>query len=221
MAYRRTTRRRFRRATTTKKKVRVSTARVRRIVHNMEEKKFLDKTIASGVMSSGAWDVDDHVASLQQGTSASQRIGNKIMVHKIEWCITMVPLVTMPAAGCVSRFAIVHNKETVGTTITGTDVFLSATFDTLKNTANQPRYTVLRDQNHSMVVTGMNGATQAAVGPIASIKLTIFPKKIVSFNGNTGGNGDLLKDNWSLLSICSNPNACNMQGTWKMTFSDA
>lgn len=205
---------------TTKKASKISIPRIRKIMYTTSETKFNDQTLTTGP-SLTTWGFASPCFFIQQGTAANQRIGNKIYVKSIQFSCYMVPLVTMTGAGVLCRFVVYHNKETVGALPTGLRIFVSDDVRSLRNTSNVPRFSILRDMTHSMVITSTNAATVNGVGPTKLVQFTIYPKKVIDFTGTTGTIADLLKHDYGIGFCCSQAAACNVDVICKVQYSDA
>ncbi len=197
------------------KKARVSLPRLRRTILSLNETKFQDTTQAAYTVPV-AWTNTNIYPLIQQGTSANQRIGNKIFLKQITFRIFMNPLVTMPASGAYCRVIVVHNKETVGVLTAALTVFTADSIFSQRNTALNKRVSVIKDFNHTMVFSG--SATQ--MGPKRFLEFSIFPRKVIDYNGNTGTAADLFKDSYTLMTVCEDPAGCQMTWTAKCLFTD-
>lgn len=199
-------------------KATIPTARIKRVVNSMAEKKFVDLTLFNGGLV-GTYTVWSALAGIVQGTTASTRIGNKIRVHAIEFNVYCYPA-TVTADGVSARFVVYHNKETVGALTTGSMVFSADNFMALRNTTLQPRISVLRDRMCHCVITALDGATKG-YGPPHSFKWTIYPNKLIDFQSNAGTISDLLKDDYGMMAAASAATEMGCDIRCKVIFSDA
>lgn len=216
MAYRRKTKRSYRRRT-----AKVSTQKVRRIVTNMAEKKYYDFANLDVTPVLSSYTFVSLLGAIQQGSTASTRIGNKIFVHSIEVNYCMTPLITMPAGGAICRIGMYHNKEAVGILPTSGQTFLENSVESTRYTPMINRITLPRDRKMTMVITGTNGAATVAVGPKMCGSFKIYPKKKIDFFANNGNVGDLYKDDYGVFYFCTDATSCNMAMTAKVIYSDA
>jgi len=163
------------------------------------------------------WAFTSLLGPIVVGTGATQRIGNKIFVKRIEFSLLMVPQTTQPATGCVSRFVVYHNKETRGSLPAALDLFTAATVDALRSTPKKPALTLMKDFTTTGVVMGSAGA-----GPPLLQRFAVRVNKRIDYTGTGGGTAtDLLKDDYGFGMICSAPTACNMTFNAKIVFADA
>lgn len=192
----------------------------------MNEKKFYDSTLSAQTMNT-AWQNIDFLHGITQPaigtgtTTANTRVGNKIIVHSIEFIITCYATAAISGAGATCRFALVHNKETNGAVITAADVWQGNGYDSLRATATQPKYSVLRDEYHSMLGTANNAGTMVAFGPTKLMRWKVYPRKQIDFISSTGAIADVLKDNYTLMHVANNATGCQFNLHLKVVFSDA
>jgi len=195
--------------------------RVRKVVQSLAEKKFFDITTQSITFLNTWTTIDNFICQITQGTTASNRIGNKIFVHSIEVSLVVTPQVAMSVAGCFCRIAFVHNKETNYVATDPLSIFNLNVVTSLRNTPNNAKYTMLRDFQHVMVPTGTDSTgVVKTVGPALFTTFKIFPKKRIDFVANTGLVADLMKDNWSLLYCADSSTGCTGTYRVKVIFSD-
>lgn len=220
---------RKKKVTRRKKATRVAAPLVRRVVMNMAEKKYFEAdimTFASPVPAT--WAFASALAGIQQGTAATNRIGNKIFVHTIRFLIGMRTPATV-AATTVSeqcRCVIYHNKEAVGTLPVGVNgVF---THNGISSNRFQPlvnRYSLLRDGIHTFSPLVYNSTTnQVALGPPIQYVWTINPRKRIDFQSNSGTISDLYKDDYGVGCVTSGTGGvgtCEMLVRVQVVFSDA
>lgn len=190
-------------------------------MYTTQEKKYFDFA-EDEVSMAVTWSFADVLPSISVGTSASQRIGNKIFLHSIEWQVFMKPLTTMAVSGCLGRTVVVHSKCADNIAMTSGVIWQQDTIDTLRNTPTQSRVTILKDVSHTMVPTAVTSTgTIAAVGPRRLMHLKIFPRKVIAYS-NTGGTfADMVKDDYLLAWVADAAAGCNFDVRGKVIFSDA
>ena len=186
----------------------------------MAEKKFF--YTATGVSPLPVtWTFESFLDGIIQGSTASTRIGNKILIHGIQVKVIMAPLTTMPAIGSICRLVIYHNKETVSAVPVSANVFTSNTVTALRNITLLPRLAIKRDMTQAMMVTSQNGAgANLTVGPANVMSMSIYPKKIVDFQSNAGTVTDLFKNDFGIGYICSAAASCTITFEVNVIFSD-
>jgi len=164
----------------------------------MAEKKFFDyapTTITPPI--NATWFLDSQVYRIATGTLATQRVGNKIFIHSIEYSFTCTcNVANIPATGGFIKFILWHDKETNGTNISATTLFNVDNILSVRNTSSQPKCSILKEMNCHMVNT-----TATTAGPQHQWKWKIYPKKRVDYTNSTASISDILKDNWG-FGIC-------------------
>jgi hypothetical protein len=207
-----------RRRYTTKKKATVSIPRVRKLMNYVAERKYLDLTVAGANVAS-TWSYHNPLASIIQGTTASTRIGNRIFVHSISYTVTCAPLAGMNTTGCVARMVLFHDKECMGSTPNALDMWEANEFNTQRNSAKLPKFRILKDMTHTMVVTAYNAGI-AAAGPLIGTIMVCRPRKVIQYSANNNGIADILKDNYGMGHVASHAASCNVYMKVKVIFSD-
>lgn len=183
---------------------------------NLNEKKFFDFTSGT-IVGAATWKMSSEVGKIVQGTTASNRLGNKIYIHSIEWLVKcFCNIGSMPTGGTNSRFIIWHDKEAVGTDPAALQIFTVDNMQSLRATPYLAKISVLRDMLCSQVLT-----TTTTAGPEMLHTFKIFPKKVINYIGNTAAVADLLKDNYGLGYSCNLGGATSIIYTTKIVFSDA
>lgn len=209
-------RKRVYRKAASKKAVRLSLPRLKRVIYSTNEQKFLDVNVPGFTLGT-TYTVIDMPLLVALGTNANQRIGNKIYIKEIQFRVFMNPLAAMPANGSLCRMLVVHNKQTNGATLSPTTVFATNDISSLRATPTMSRVSILRDMQHTMVFTG----SAATVGPIKFSNFSVYPRRVVEFNGTTGTIADLIKDSYAVMLICSNAVGCAVTYQAKILFTDA
>lgn len=216
MAYRKKT---YKKKTYRKRPSRaLSAPRVRRAIINIAEKKFVNTSIAtraSMTAVTNAWLFTSCIAGIQQGTSASDRIGNKAYIHSITVRFSLIPSFVTVVSGVQCRFVMYHNKEAVAALPGPTTVWTTDTFNSQRNLTLKPRVSLLKDMTMAHVNT-----TTTSGGPPYMMACTIYPKKIVDFQSSAGTISDLFKDDYG-FGWCADANSCcQYYGTVQVVFSD-
>lgn len=222
---------------TTRKSVKLSVPRFRKVMINMQEKKFYDFNVISipcgagmaqsllyGTSALWGGTASPTPHNIAQGTSANTRIGNKIFIHSIEVTMNLTPQVNAGMTqGCLMRVGMYHNKECNGVQITFGQIFQDATLPfSCRNQAYRPKVTVLKDIQQNAVVTGVDSTgVVKAVGPNTISRFKIFPKKLINYSAATATIADILKDDYGVFMICNNTSVMAMSLTCQIVFSDA
>lgn len=201
---------------------RATTQKIRTVVNRMAEKKY--KFIPTALVATQAtWQFTSIAGQLSQGTTASSRIGDKVILQSLEFAFIMKPEIGMAVEGAMCRIVIYHNKEAVGSLPASAALFTGDNIEAQLTFPNRPRFSLLRDQTHSMIVTSTDPASGnvISVGPTKKITMKVFPKKKICFNANNGTVADLLKDDYGVGIICNAVSSCSVSYTCTMVFTDA
>jgi len=193
-----------------------------RIIRNpVAELKYLNNTIAAD-FSSAAWAFGTLLAC-QQGTSATQRLGNKIFLKFIEIRGSMVCKTGIASSqlGILCRFIVYHNKQANGALPTGANGVFDA--DNINSNRYLPllsRYAVLKDMSHSFPVYNNSGDTITA-SQLMQFHVVIPCYKVIHYQSNAGTVSDLATDDFGVGLITNLNASCSYSLTCKATFSDA
>lgn len=112
---------------------------------NKPEKKFVDTSISiSPVAGSNAFTSGQLLNSLANGTSASDRIGRKVVMKSIyiRWSFEMAPT---GVDGAPLRILVVYDKQANGALAAITAPLVSSAFNSLNNLSNKDRFVTLFD----------------------------------------------------------------------------
>ena len=127
---------------------------------------------------------------LAQGTTASTRIGRRIQMKSVE--ARMFVFSDTLTLGCVTRFALVLDKQANAAAPAFTDIYDSASSIALRNISNKARFWVLWDSGLLPII---GNVTTAGQGTDSSYKVMEFYKRInipVQYNAGTAGTvGDI------------------------------
>jgi len=121
-----------------------------------KELNFVDTNVNSTFSTTGQVVLLNGMA---QGTSASTRIGRKILMKSLEWKFRL--LVEAGATTNLIRYAIVVDHQSNGAAPAITDIYDSVNPTALRNISNKARFTVLYD---SGLITMIGNTTTVAVG---------------------------------------------------------
>jgi len=156
------------------------------------------------------------VLALAQGTDASTRIGNQIMLKEIQFSIQMKPLAASASTeGCTMRFVVYRNREANGAVPTVTDVFVVDNVMSLRASPFLPKFDLLYDK-----VTAGIKTTATTAGPPTITQFTIPINKRIDYTGSGGTITSLLKDDYGYGMVCSDPTSCSMEIKTKLVFTD-
>lgn len=194
---------------------------VKRVLSYNVERKYSNTTLYSGTASTTAWKFASAMP-LGQGTTASQRIGVKIKVHKISFNIHIQPdHNNVELKGSVCRMVVYHNRRANGAVPAGGDVFVTDSIYAQRNQPKAKQFTLLRDYSHAMTITSAGAAAaKYAAGPAAFFNWTIYPRKMVQYQSNDATIADLLFDDWGFGFATDDTGCCEVTVTCQMIFSD-
>lgn len=236
-------RRAFRRRTTKRRFRKSVTAITKRVLNRNLEHKFY-QTVPCGSLVGGVWLPATLTGStwvwassiagpnFVQGTDSSTRVGDRIMVNRIEYYVVIQPLVPIvdDKNGFRCRLVCYHNKQCQGAVPSTTGVWDIDQLDTLRNVPNSGRISILRDYVHTMVPTAVTtpatgGTTSAATvntaGPIFTGRFNIYPRKKIQYISNAQSVAAVVKDDYGVGFIAEGANCCQMLIIAKMHYTDA
>lgn len=197
---------------------------VKRVVMNMAEKKyFTQPTLYANTDVQATWTIQSVIAGLVQGTAATQRIGNKIQLHRIDWVIKVMPQVTtMNSNGSYCDFIVYHNKRAQAALPTGATMFLNDNVLGQRNQNYVNSQSILKRVRHTMGISTYNAATAAtSVGPMGQWNFSVYPKKRINFVSNAGTISDIQGDDYG-VGFCADAAACcKISISVQVIFSDA
>jgi len=202
--------------------VKMTVPRVRRIIQNFAEKKFVDGTLTDTTIA-GSWQFfQTFIASISQGTSANTRLGNKIMIERMTFNI-LITSNEVPANqnGWLARVVLFEDSACNGRVLTFDDLFATDTMNSVRASPYTPAVKILRDKVAGGEVSALDSTDLAWMSRPNFIRMVVRPRKVVDYVGATGGISDLIKYNWGLAySSSSNSNACYINVTYKIEFTD-
>lgn len=213
----------YRRKTKKARLARVTKPVVKRIMNNMLEKKSKLTSLQVGANPDGTWDFFSGLTGITQGTTASTRIGNRITVTSIRFTVMITLNAVSSPAGALCRCILYHNKEAVGAVPAVYGIFDQDNILANRNVAQLPRYSILRDYTHQLTPTAYDAAnSNFAYGPPIKFVWTIYPRKVINFDGNSGTITDLFKDDYGFACAMAGPGGvCAMTVDAKVMFTDA
>lgn len=177
-----------------------ATKKIRRVVFNIAEKKFITKAYSvvladnSGAGPAGGPFVVSLMNRIVQGTTsdANTRIGNRINVRGIWIALELRPSGTMEQIGTLCRFLVIHNKvaQNVGLA-TWTQIFENTSMTSNRNRTTLPNYTVMKEGSHAMNATAVIDGTPDTTysGGIVSLRWYMPIGKQFNYITSTFGSG--------------------------------
>lgn len=193
----------------------------------MNEKKFYNSPVGSNTNTPATWTLASFFPLIQQGTTANNRIGNKIFVKGV-WITmlcqggtTMLNGTASGTAGVNTRFIVYHNKEALGTQIAATTIFDQDSISSLRNNTKSSQVSLKKDFTRTVVVTGVKSTGESvATGPSIQEIFYIPINKRIDYSGNTGTIADILKDDYGYGMCCSAANLNSCAVTFKVLYTD-
>lgn len=159
---------------------------------------------------------------LKSGSTATTRVGLKVLVKRINFTVTMTPL--FPGGmtdGCFCRFVVYHNKDANGAVPTGTTMFLTDTVGSNRAVEYFPKLSLVKDFGHTMVAySAVVASTPLSVGPVKMFKFSIFPNKVIEFTADTGVIASVLNNDYGIGVCATESAACNIVCNSQVIFTD-
>lgn len=201
---------------------------VKQVVLNMEEKKFflvdwaqIAVAQACTIGSFVAGDAGAGGTGVIQGNTVSQRIGNKIKLHRIDVSVRITPVVsTFPQDGSVCRFFTWHNKQANGALPTAAQLFDADNFSCLRNENFVHRLSIGNDFTHSMVLTTENAGAQFSAGPEFLQLFSIYPKQSIEYSTTSGLISAIAKNDYGFGIFADGANCCVANLRSKIIYTD-
>lgn len=211
---------------------------VRSYVTNIEEKKYANFTATTsttwnaGYSVAATWNFfsvlakcfDATLASqvgIIQGTDRNQRVGNKIRLHRIDFNVLIVPVVSATMQdGSICRVVVYHNKDPQGTTPTAAQAWTTDVFNAQRYEQYRNRISLLKDFTHTMVATSTNAGAVASAGPQFLGKFSIYPKQVVEYNASSGGIGSIMKHDYGVALCADTVTCCTATVTGTVVYTD-
>lgn len=194
---------------------------VKRVLNSNLEEKYYLATLYNGTASAATWQLTSALAGLQQGTSATQRVGNRVTVKRIEYSIFIQPATTMSGAGSLCRVILYHNRQAAGAQIGATTIFDTNDLYSLRNITQSKRVSVTRDAQYPMWPTALNGSfAVAATSPPIRLFWRQPVNKMVTYQSNAGTISDILTDDYGIGFVSDDANCCAVSVNAKIIFTD-
>lgn len=126
------------------------------------ERKFVDNTVTLAVPLAFTWSAAQLLNGLALGTSASTRIGRKIVMKSLllryRW-----QLAATSVGGSPCRILVVYDKQANVAAPAITDILFSDTFTSANNLSNRDRFVTLSDHLTDPVSTGNDFAVSDVI----------------------------------------------------------
>lgn len=195
---------------------------VRTIVNQIAEKKYLQ--LNTGLITgTNVWAFYSALEGLQQGTGASDRLGNRVFVTAIHYVIQFdCDNTVVPVENVFCEYLVYHNRAAGGGLPNGTDIWLFNQTSSPRNMAKTKQLTLEAYGTHNMPVAGGKTGTVADLNNGQGLaRFSIFPKKQITYTSNSGTISDLLKDDYGFAICCnSNVGACRYRVFSTMEYTD-
>lgn len=161
---------------------------------------------------------------MAQGTTASTRVGRKIMIKSIQWKISAAAESLLNQVGSRIHWALVWDKQSNGAAPAYTDIYDTATPTSMFNISNSSRFVILKSDD--VVVTGVNnnGTNMATVGAHQIINGYRRCELPVQYNaGNAGTVADIQTGGLFLVyvgDIAAGTSDVDMTGVVRIRYTD-
>lgn len=214
--------------------------RVKKIITSMEEKKhqitnISDANTIQTVPLTDTWkifnlmctwrqDLAAESLGIIQGTSAAQRVGERIHVLSNEFTIRIVPTSIAGVStqgGSTCRIMVVFDREPHNAIAGVTQIVNSNNFLAQQNITTKPRFQILKDFVHVMVPLTQNAGTVASAGPQFLQKIKINKKFTTHYVGSGGTTAETLKNGLFIMAVTDGAACCSFSVQNQITFTDA
>lgn len=198
----------------------------RAIVNRVAElKAHTGESHVDGINVTMGWGFRSFLAGIDQGTTASTRIGNQIYIRKIEVMINLTPQGAAfegLAAGHFCRLILYRNKQTNGALPSYDILFNKDLYNSLRNVPNIRRIVISRDYMHSFQRLDLEAG--ALPGPTVSgtstFQWTIYPRRKIQYSSNASTVADILTNDLG-IGWCGSHNACcRLDFQYQVWFND-
>lgn len=201
------------------KRRKLSTA-IKKVVRTTLEKKFFTP-VDSSIPSAATWTFVHNIYQIIPGPLVANRIGAKINLLYIDWFITIVPRVTVDAAGGSScRVIFWHDKDCRGTNPNASQIFQTDTYNNVRNPLYKSRYSIQAERTHNMTLISNNAGASFSTGPQAHIAYRQRCNKKIEFVGDTATLASLYKDNFGMAFASDGANCCDLTVKCNIYFTD-
>lgn len=150
------------------------------------EKKYFDTRSAVAV-NSATGVVSPSLNLIPQGTSASQRVGNKVTLRNINITLSsFAPIsATLGQGDDVLRVILFVDHQCNGTAALPTDILETADYDSFRNMAKAERFTVLKDK--LVTFSGLAGSASNSAQNPKMTKLSWKGERVLHFSPSAAG----------------------------------
>lgn len=198
----------------------------RAIVNRVAElKAHTGDTGINGIDINMGWGFRSFLAGIDQGTTASTRIGNQIYVRKIEVMINILPYTPAfegQTPGHFCRLILYRNKQTNGSLPDFSILFNKNMYNSLRNVPNIRRIVITRDYMHSFQRLSLEDG--ALPGPTitgtSTFQWTIYPRRKIQYSANTSSIADILSNDIGIGWSGSHNGCCRLDLQWQVWFND-
>jgi len=206
---------------------------VKRIVSNMEEKKFIQagSTIGGfsagavrGVINSGASTIALVTGGIPPGVENGQRVGLKIRIKELQFHWSIDPVQTnVMSNGGIMRWALVVDNTPNGSIPSFASIFVNGSQCVwMQEETNKSRFRIIKQGVHNMICTAATTTPGVyACGPTTQGSWTIRPNKVVNYASTTTDIASLLNVNWYWVTQADADNCCVMNLLTKIKYTDA
>lgn len=214
--------------------------RVKKIITSMEEKKHIvtnisDANTIQAVPLTNTWrifnlmctwreDLAAEQTGIIQGTSAEQRVGERIHVMKNEFVIRIIPTTVTGVStqgGSTCRIIVFFDREPHNAAPGVTQIVNTNNFLATQNLTTKPRFQIIKDFVHVMVPLTQNAGAVASSGPQFLQKITINKKYTTHYVGAGGKTAETLKNGLFIMAVTDGAACCSFTVQNQITFTDA
>lgn len=194
---------------------------MKKMMMSTNELKYFDGS-ATATDALVAWTFKSALVGIAQGNTNITRVGNKIFLKQIQFMFMIHGNGTaLEPDGNQVRVIVYHNKSALGAVPDAASVFHNDTIHTMRNTELQPRFAVLKDFMHTIMVTGIKSTDVFTSGPRKCIRVNIYPNKVVDFTGTGSTIAAIWKDDYGYAFSGTNSSDAGITVRWKVLWTDA
>lgn len=188
------------------------------------ELKYKDGAFAQAPVAAAGNIVQNSLHLMAQGTTPSERIGNKIVIKQIFLHIEVLlpSTATVAETSDIVRILVVKDKQCNGAAATVAAVLQGTTLYDFNNMENKGRFKTLAERTYSLKSGGAGNSTATTIVTMEDIihdTIAIKCNIPVQYGGAGGAITDIKSNNVFLLAISSGGFA-NFYGGWRVRYDD-
>jgi len=163
---------------------------------------------------------------INQGITASTRVGNRIRVSRVEASFDVQPDTNNPMLSLM-RLMFVHNADCGSAAPSFSDMFHPGSKDYMSLQAPEfmSKYKLKRDYLHSITTVAIRPDNNSATsGPRTNVRFKFPFNKVITYRATGGAAGttptNMTKDDLYLAWVATEADCCQFQGTVRVYYTD-